>query len=746
LPNIPFPPDSSYDEPYPYIVQLARHFGIPKAEIERGAGLLLTRLVGKLLYASLFPEEIAERYLRALEDVPAQHAGQPLQVRLYIPPAFEALPWEALCHTQPEDDRFLALHERLTLVRVPVQQSVKGQRSAKRQRSVKRQAPNEPPETLRVLVVLATQRDDLRFYPIRAAEHKKRLNAILGRLDRVGEAEVSWVQGSETLKKLEDQLRLAERAQKPIHLLHIICHGEVKPDGGVLYFNDEEGHPTPLRLDELRNLWERYPMALAQLRLVVLNACLGARPPFTNPFNSFAAALVRAGVPAVSAMQFAIADEATLHFTNALYSGLIRERLAVDSAMALARRRLFEAYSDSASWIIPALLLHGTVIEPLRLRPLVEPDKPQGEADQPAGVPAFFQARGLDITTPDQVEQIFKLREIGAASTDRSSVQITLEEDGAGPVVRPITTLAAPRSLVVCVPPGCGKTTLRLTVGRAAPAQTLVIHIADLKALDRTTSPEALLRLVLRAALESLAHGLTTAPQRWSALRGDQIATARLWALHQYFRVAFTQLPEALPKSDLGANQHAEYAENGEGYTLQRWLDELWRVARVAGYTRGYQVLVEDEQRDDGRRAAQRDQRLRALLGELHDVAPHEYTYSVKLFVTESVYARLGVGVVDGVVDLPVYRVRWSDRQLAGLLESRLREYSPTVRNQAETSLGPDLFAQSVVRPLPRLAAKAGRSPQEFLRWLRKVVERHCKQAADPQRPIGQETLNKLGL
>ena len=58
------------------------------------------------------------------------------------------------------------------------------------------------------------------------------------------------------------------------------------------------------------------------LRLVVLNACEGARNARADPFGGVAQALVRQGIPAVIAMQFEISDLAALVFSQSFYEAI----------------------------------------------------------------------------------------------------------------------------------------------------------------------------------------------------------------------------------------------------------------------------------------------------------------------------------------------------------------------------------------------------------------------------------------
>ncbi len=93
------------------------------------------------------------------------------------------------------------------------------------------------------------------------------------------------------------------------------------------------------------------------LRLVVLNACEGARSARDDPFGGVAQALVRQGIPAVIAMQFEISDPAALVFSQSFYQA-IADDLPIDVAMVEARRAMF-AHGNEVEWATPVLYLRS---------------------------------------------------------------------------------------------------------------------------------------------------------------------------------------------------------------------------------------------------------------------------------------------------------------------------------------------------------------------------------------------------
>jgi CHAT domain-containing protein len=72
------------------------------------------------------------------------------------------------------------------------------------------------------------------------------------------------------------------------------------------------------------------------LRLVVLNACEGARISPEDPFSGVAQTLVRESIPAVIAMQFEITDDAAVAFAEDFYRATA-QGYPVDAALTAAQ-------------------------------------------------------------------------------------------------------------------------------------------------------------------------------------------------------------------------------------------------------------------------------------------------------------------------------------------------------------------------------------------------------------------------
>ncbi|MGH7490686.1 MAG: CHAT domain-containing protein [bacterium] len=90
----------------------------------------------------------------------------------------------------------------------------------------------------------------------------------------------------------------------------------------------------------------------SSLRLVFLNACLTARASSAGPYAGLATALLRAGIPAVVAMQFPISDAAAIAFSRAFYRRLAASD-TVDAAVTEGRLAIHRL--GRGEWATPVL-------------------------------------------------------------------------------------------------------------------------------------------------------------------------------------------------------------------------------------------------------------------------------------------------------------------------------------------------------------------------------------------------------
>ncbi len=155
---------------------------------------------------------------------------------------------------------------------------------------------------------------------------------------------------------------LRKLQEEDFHVFHFIGHGtfDARREQGVIYLEEEEGSPDPVDGQGLSVVL----LAQPRLRLVILNACNGARGSQTDPFASLMQSLVLAGLPAVIAMQSAVTDRAATIFARHFYESLSR-RQPVDQAVTEARHAMF--FLGSGEWGSPVLAMRapdGRIIVP----------------------------------------------------------------------------------------------------------------------------------------------------------------------------------------------------------------------------------------------------------------------------------------------------------------------------------------------------------------------------------------------
>ena len=139
------------------------------------------------------------------------------------------------------------------------------------------------------------------------------------------------------------------------HVLHFVGHGRYDEDAqdGALALEGPDGR-TQLTTGRDVGMMIR---AHRSLRLVVLNACEGARSAADDPFGGVAQAIVRHGIPGVIAMQFEISDPAAVVFSQSFYQA-IADGLPVDVATSEARRTMW-AVGYEVEWAAPVLYLRS---------------------------------------------------------------------------------------------------------------------------------------------------------------------------------------------------------------------------------------------------------------------------------------------------------------------------------------------------------------------------------------------------
>ena len=285
--------------------------------------------LGSRLYRWLFASDIELLFERSAGRFLGE-AERGLRVRLRIEaPELVALPWEFLYW--PNGDRFLGMSVQCPLVRYL--------------------EIFEPISNLEVALPLGMLVAIPGGPDLDVAEEKANLlQTLAGLEDRV---ELSFLEGTVTATDISDAL-----LEGRFHLFHFIGHGEFDGDRAFLRLNAEDGASEYVDGARFAGLFANHPT----LKLAFLNACKGAETSPTAPLAGMAYRLVRQGVPAVVAMQYAIYDEAAILFSREFYRSLFKSRARgrVEFAVSHARNRLLGEFAGERDIGAPVLFMRAS--------------------------------------------------------------------------------------------------------------------------------------------------------------------------------------------------------------------------------------------------------------------------------------------------------------------------------------------------------------------------------------------------
>ncbi len=293
-------------------------------------GETIVRAAGEALFSWLFVDPV-RTHLRLAWDR-AQQDGQGLRLRLCIDSAeINAWPWEALY--DPERDHTFAVSAATPLVRYFDQANHLG--------SIAQQAAELP---LNLLLVLPAMADlDLARERLSIEQVAKSLTTNL---------RVHALDGVVRRTDLADALLTAD-----YHIVHFSGHGAVVDGRGYVALNLQDGRPDWIQGGVLARLALNHK----PIKLVVLNVCGSTGGDDGGVFQGLAPHMVRSGVPAVVAMQFAIADTAAATFAQEFYKRLCvgEDAGQVDVAVTYARGMLAVLHPFDQSWVAPVLYTHA---------------------------------------------------------------------------------------------------------------------------------------------------------------------------------------------------------------------------------------------------------------------------------------------------------------------------------------------------------------------------------------------------
>ncbi len=286
--------------------------------------------VGERLFQAIFKETLYTCFQRSKDIAFEQEKGLRVRLRIDVP-EFHCFPWEYLYDAQA--NQFLALSRETPIVRyLELSYSV-------------RPFPVTPP--LNILVMISCPEG---FPQLDVEKEWENLNVALEPL--ISRGLVSLVRlENPTLGELQKQLRRGE-----YHVFHFIGHGSFlmhKQDGVLLLEEEVDGRGRPVSGQYLGTILHDH----RSLRLVVLNACEGARTSPEDPYAGVAQTLLRQGVPAVIAMQFEIFEDAAIAFAREFY-GAIADGYPVDAAVSEARKAIF-AGGNETEWGTPVLFMYA---------------------------------------------------------------------------------------------------------------------------------------------------------------------------------------------------------------------------------------------------------------------------------------------------------------------------------------------------------------------------------------------------
>jgi tetratricopeptide (TPR) repeat protein len=285
------------------------------------------REVGELLFRSLFNAGVYGAYKASIALT--QQRGLPLRIVLRTQvPELAALPWEMMYDAAA--GAYLCQRDPLI-------------------RHVSVASPSRPLEVrppLRVLGMVAAPRDKQR---LDVEGEKRRLDTALGGLG--ARVQLKWVAGG-SWADLQGEL-----VSSTWHVVHFIGHGgfDVRRGEGVLALEGEGGASDLVGAERFSQL---LTTQVPPPQLVVLNSCAGAQAGADDLFSSTAASLVRAGVSASVAMQFAVSDPAAKAFAAGFYQAIAHNHSVAD-AVRIGRIGIRGTSEDTLEWVTPALYLRG---------------------------------------------------------------------------------------------------------------------------------------------------------------------------------------------------------------------------------------------------------------------------------------------------------------------------------------------------------------------------------------------------
>lgn len=263
----------------------------------------------------------------------AEHQGRGLRLRLSIdPPELNAWPWELL--HDPQRDRTFATSIATPLVRYLDRTDQFGGLT-----DLKADLP------LEMLLVLPKAAD------LNLVKERAVIEQAVVPLDDVLKLKV--VDGIVTRARFADALISGD-----YEIVHGSGHGSFLDGVGYIGLNHPDGAADWVD----GQVMARFVVNCKSLKLGVLNVCSSGKVDEGRAFQGLAPQLVRAGVPAVVAMQYPLSDDAALTFAEEFYRRLCAGDASVgrvDVAVTYARNMLAILYPGDRCFAAPVLYTHA---------------------------------------------------------------------------------------------------------------------------------------------------------------------------------------------------------------------------------------------------------------------------------------------------------------------------------------------------------------------------------------------------
>jgi tetratricopeptide (TPR) repeat protein len=296
--------------------------------------------LGRTLYQHLLPGAVGTAFEAIWNE------GEPVQLHLELnDPAAQAVAWEYLANS----NGFLGNEADFTL---------------SRHVELGRKKPKEEKLALplRLLVVVSSPLNLKPHEQLDADREVVLIKRGVKELVDAGDLEIEV----EDIASLQ-QLRTTLESYKP-HLVHFTGHGVVENDGqgnvirSGLLLENAEGNKIVVTAPDLAKVFDNHP----ELRAIVLSACLTAVDGTQQAIESTATHLIKAGIPAVIAMQESILDDSATLFAQHFYPALAQGQ-PIGKALTKARIALYEQSKDAgknSDWGMPVLLTGQPALNP----------------------------------------------------------------------------------------------------------------------------------------------------------------------------------------------------------------------------------------------------------------------------------------------------------------------------------------------------------------------------------------------